>query len=226
MELKKNPKIDLENKKNIFFLIGLTFSLSVTFMSFEWKFFNEIQGKLGDLVIEQLEDEMIPITRAEPPPPPPPPPQQQVIEEIQIVEDDEEIEDEIQIDTEADENTEVQEIELNIEEEIEEEQIFLVVEEMPEYPGGQGALMAFVRENVVYPEIAIDNNIEGTVYVSFVVDKTGKVNNIKILRGVHPALDKEAIAVVQKLRGFSIGKQRGKPVSVQFNLPIKFNISE
>ena len=95
---------------------------------------------------------------------------------------------------------------------------------MPEFPGGEPALLAYVANKIVYPSMAIENETQGTVTVSFVVSKTGKVEQIKILRGVDPLLNAEAIRVIGTLPDFSPGMQSGRPVSVRMNMPIVFKL--
>jgi TonB family protein len=102
------------------------------------------------------------------------------------------------------------------------EQIFFMVENMPEYPGGEMALRKFISENISYPKIAREKGVEGRVYVSFVVDKQGDVANAKIVRGVDPSLDQEALRVVNSLPAWIPGKQRGEAVNVQYTVPIHF----
>jgi TonB family protein len=102
------------------------------------------------------------------------------------------------------------------------EQIFFMVENMPEYPGGEMALRKFISENINYPEIAREKGVEGRVYVSFVVDKQGDVANVKIARGVDSALDQEALRVVNSLPAWKPGKQRGEAVNVEYTVPIHF----
>lgn len=149
------------------------------------------------------------------PPPPPPPP-----EIIEIVEDDVEIEDEIEIeDTESDED-----VEIEIEEE-DDEEFFMVVENMPEFPGGDLGLMKYIQKNVKYPAIAKEYNITGKVYVSFIVDRSGSVTNVKIVRGVDKNLDAEAMRVVKSLPRYTPGRQRGKAVRVMFTIPINFTLN-
>jgi len=93
---------------------------------------------------------------------------------------------------------------------------------MPEYPGGQQALGVFIARNVDYPQQAIDANIDGTVYVRFIVDKSGQVKNPSILRSVSPLLDSAAIDVCRLIPDFAPGMQAGEPISVWYSLPIKF----
>lgn len=99
-------------------------------------------------------------------------------------------------------------------------------EQMPEFPGGQQALIDFLRQNVRYPELERDNDVQGTVYVGFVVDKTGKVRDAKVLRGVPkgPGLETEALRVVRMMPAWKPGMQLGKPVHVQFTIPVKFTL--
>lgn len=107
-----------------------------------------------------------------------------------------------------------------------ESEVFVVVEVSPQYPGGLDALMVFLSTNIVYPKEAMDNGFQGTVYVSFIVEKDGSISTVKVLRGVHPLLDDEAVRVVNMMPNWSPGLQRGKPVRVQFNLPIRFILSD
>jgi len=217
MEPKKNPGVSLEKKKGLFFQIGLVAALLIVLVAFEWKSYEKVEYNLGQLNLDDMEEEIIPITKQEVKPPPPPPPPPEVIE---IVEDDVEIEDEIEIeDTESDED-----VEIEIEEE-DDEEFFMVVENMPEFPGGDLGLMKYIQKNVKYPAIAKEYNITGKVYVSFIVDKKGSVTNVKIVRGVDKNLDAEAMRVVKSLPKYKPGKQRGKSVRVMFTIPINFTLN-
>jgi periplasmic protein TonB len=213
---KKDPKISLENKKGMFFQVGLAVTLVAVLISFEWKSYDKSNYNLGDLNLDDMEEEIIPITRQEVKPPPPPPPPPEIIE---IVEDEVEIENEVEIeetDTDEDEIIEIEE---------DDEEFFMVVENMPEFPGGDLGLMKFIQKNVRYPAIAKEYNITGKVYVSFIVDKQGSVTNVKIVRGVDKNLDAEALRVVSLLPKYKPGKQRGKAVRVMFTIPINFTLN-
>ena len=213
---KKDPKISLENKKGMFFQIGLAATLVIVLIAFEWKSYDRSNYNLGDLNLDDMEEEIIPITRQEVKPPPPPPPPPEIIE---IVEDEVEIENEVEIedtDTDEDEIIEIEE---------DDEEFFMVVENMPEFPGGDLGLMKYIQKNVKYPAIAKEYNITGKVYVSFIVDKSGSVTNVKIVRGVDKNLDAEALRVVKSLPKYKPGKQRGKAVRVMFTIPINFTLS-
>ena len=222
MKSKKNSEVDIERKKPLLFHIGLVVSLSVVLIAFEWKTFDRTQSTLGQLKVDLEEEEMIPITKQEPPPPPPPPPPQTTI--IEIVEDDEEIEEELEImDTEIDENTEIDIVEF-VEEVVEEPEIFTIVEEMPSFPGGEAELFKYLGSNIKYPAMARDAGIQGIVYVTFVVKEDGKISDVRVLRGVGGGCDEEAVRVVEKMPSWKPGKQRGKSVRVQYNLPIRFTL--
>ena len=217
MEIKKNTKVDLEKKRGLFLQIGFVITLLLVFAAFEYRDYEKKAYNLGDLNLDDLEEEIIPITKQDKPPPPPPPPPPEIIE---IVEDDVEIEEEVIIDdTESDED-EIIEIE-----EEDDDEFFMVVENMPEFPGGDLGLMKYIQKNVKYPPIAKEYNITGKVYVQFIVDKTGQVTNVKVVRGVDKNLDAEAVRVVKSLPKYKPGKQRGKPVRVMFTIPINFTLN-
>lgn len=226
MELKKSTKADLESKKNTFFLIGLVVALGVTLLAFEWTTKPSKAESLGSIQTQEVEEEIIPITREQEVKPPPPPPPPKVVEVLNIVDDDVEIEDELEIeDTEADDETVIDVapvIETAEEEEEEEAQVFFIVEDMPEFPGGDLALRKYIANAIKYPVIAQENGIQGKVYVTFVVGKDGRVTNAQIARGVDPSLDKEALRVVNSLPKWKPGMQRGKPVNVSYTVPINF----
>ena len=103
--------------------------------------------------------------------------------------------------------------------------IFTIVEEMPSFPGGEGELAKFLGANIVYPQIAKESAIQGTVYVSFVVDSKGKVTDVKVLRGIGGGCDEEALRVVRMMPSWRPGKQNGQSVRVQFNMPIRFTLN-
>lgn len=221
MEPKKNPKADLERLKGVFMATGLLASMIIVYAIVNMKFYDVSASELGQLVVEQVEEEIIPITQQNTPPPPPPPPPA-APEIIQVVENEVEVAEVEMIDTEADAKTIVEEF--AIKEEVVEEEIFTIVENQAEYPGGTAELFKYLNKEMKYPVVAKENGIQGTVFVQFVVWKDGKIKDVKILRGVNKMLDDEAIRVVKAMPSWSPGKQRGKPVPVYFNLPIKFTL--
>ncbi|MEZ4806260.1 MAG: energy transducer TonB [Flavobacteriales bacterium] len=99
-----------------------------------------------------------------------------------------------------------------------------VVEVMPEFPGGSEALFKYMGKHVTYPEEAIENGVQGTVYVSFVIESDGRINEVKVLRGIGSGCDEEALRVVKSMPNWIPGTQRGKPVRVRYNLPIRFHL--
>jgi protein TonB len=217
MEPKKNTEVNLERKRGLFLQIGLALALLIILGCLEYKEREKSDYNLGQLNLDDLEEEIIPITKQEVKPPPPPPPPPEVIE---IVEDEVEIENEIEIeDTESDEEEAIEIIEED------DEEIFMVVENMPKFPGGDLGLMKYIQKKVKYPPIAKEYNITGKVYISFVVDKSGSVTNVKVVRGVDKNLDAEAVRVIKSLPKYKPGKQRGKAVRVMFTVPINFTLN-
>lgn len=226
MELKKNPKVDLRRFSGLFLQIGFVLSLLIMLGAFNITKREKVVEGFGELEDQNVEEEIIPITRQEEIKPPPPPEPPKVTEVLNIVEDDVEIEDELEIlDTEADQETEVEIVEIEEEEEEEEAQVFFIVENMPEFPGGDLELRKHIAQNIQYPEIAKENGIQGRVFVQFVVNQRGNVEQVKVVRGVDPSLDKEAIRVIENLPSWKPGSQRGKPVKVSFTVPINFQLN-
>jgi periplasmic protein TonB len=226
MEEKKSPKADLESKKFIFTEIGLVIGLALMLVAFEWKSYEKSVIEVATRQVENVAEDIIPITEQKVKPPPPAPVKQVV--KINIVDDNVTVDDNIDIDVEANENTEVQEyvapVKSEEEESAEEAQIFMVVESMPEYPGGEAALYAFLADNIKYPQMAKESGIQGRVFVTFVVERDGRVTDVRVLRGIGGGCDEEAIRVVQSMPKWTPGKQRGKSVRVQYNLPVKFTL--
>ncbi|MDX9909510.1 MAG: energy transducer TonB, partial [Mariniphaga sp.] len=196
------------------------------FAAFEYKTHTKKADSLGQIQAMDVEDEIIPITREQEQPPPPPPPPPQVVEVLNIVDDDVEIKDELIIDTEVTKDMiiDVAPVVSTVakEEEEEETQVFFIVEDMPEFPGGEAALRQFIANEIKYPVIAQENGIQGRVYVTFVVNTDGSIADAKIARGVDPSLDKEALRVVSTLPRWKPGMQRGKAVRVSYTVPINF----
>lgn len=229
MQPKKNPKFDLERKRGLYLQLGFIIALLLVFIAFEYKSYDNSDSSLGKLKLDDIEEEIIPITeqKVKPPPPPPKPP-----EVIEVVKNNVEIEDSVIIESsEVNENDSVY---YEYEEE-DDEEIFMVVEESPEFPCikitrkkekcGVEGLTHFLQNNIEYPEVAKRYEITGKVFVQFVVEKNGKVTNVIVLRGVDPSLDKEAIRVVESFPDWKPGKQRGKSVRVYFTVPISFTLS-
>ncbi len=226
MEAKKTPKADLESKRTFFIQVGLVIALGLMLVAFEWKTYDVEKMDLSSRQVETVEEEMVEITQQNKPPPPPAPPAQTTL--IHIVEDDVEVEDDLIIDAEANELTVIEAYTppaVTEEEEVSEVEIFTVVEESPSFPGGDVARIKFLQQNIVYPQMARESGIQGTVYVTFVVERNGNVTDVRILRGIGGGCDEEAVRVIKAMPKWQPGKQRGKPVRVQFNMPIKFTLA-
>ena len=225
MQLKKSPNASLEDKKLTYVLIGLVLVLSICYVAFEWTEKEVTKYEVTDTDFFFEEEIDIQQTTQETPPPPPPPAVQEV-EVLNVVEDDVEVET-IEINTEDDKDVEViiaPPVEAPVEEE-EEEVIFVVVESMPEFPGGQQALFKYLAENVKYPVIAQENGIQGRVICQFVVNKDGSIVDVVAVRSSgEPSLDKEAIRVIKSMPKWKPGKQRGKPVRVKYTVPVNFRL--
>jgi protein TonB len=224
MEAKKTKKADLEPKKVIFMEVGLIIALAVVLLAFNYRTYERGSMLNIQVQVDNTPEEIIPITKQEVKPPPPPPPKQVTV--INIVKDDVEVEDDIEIDVEADQETVMDDFVpvFEEEEEVAEMEIFTVVEAMPDYPGGDAARMQFLQDNIKYPQMARESGIQGTVYVTFVVETDGSVTDVRVLRGIGGGCDEEAIRVIKLMPKWNPGKQRGKPVRVQFNMPIKFTL--
>jgi protein TonB len=171
-----------------------------------------------------------------PPPPPPPPPPADVVQQQKYVppvvvdsikpEDVKEFmtADQAQVAVKNEEVVEVVEVKAEVQEEDTEATVFVVVEEMPMFPGGDTELLKYISEHTNYPEVAKENNIQGKVIIRFCVTSKGGVSQVSVLKGVDPELDAEAIRVVNTLPAFKPGKQGGKPVPVWYMVPITFTL--
>ncbi|HPM30301.1 MAG TPA: energy transducer TonB [Chryseolinea sp.] len=223
MEPKKTEKADLTNKSFLFFSIGLLVSLSIAIMAFTHKTYDDTSAK--DLNKNQASvEEIMEVPPTDQPPPPPP-----VIQQPQIIEvpDEKKIEEEIDInmDTEVTEDTKVEEIVIQPTVEKEDvDQIFSIVEEQATYKGGMASFYEFVGKKIKYPAQAKRMNIEGKVFVEFVIERDGRLTDVKAIKGIGGGCDEEAVRVVMSSPGWSPGKQRGKPVRTRFVIPINFKL--
>jgi protein TonB len=233
MQPKKNPKADLSKNSSLYFVIGLSVILLISWQAIEWKTYEKDLYGYEALNVDDDDDEEVPITEQikTPPPPPPPPPAPEVIE---VVEDEEEVEETVIESTETDQEEIVEIVEV---EEVEEDidVPFAVIEDVPVFPGCekvpksqrrtcfQEQINKHIRKNFRYPEIAQEMGIQGRVYVQFVIAKDGAITNIR-MRGPDKNLEKEAQRIISKLPQMTPGKQRGRPVRVPFSIPITFRL--
>ncbi len=229
MEVKKSAKANLEDKKLLLREIGLVVALLVVLGAFQWSSKEKSTETLQADNFVVVEEEMVPITTDVPPPPPEAPKEPVVSDIIDIVDDDIKVDNTLLLSTEDEglaitvkdyvaEST-------YVEEEIEEEVPFAIVEHKPKFQGGdQNDFTKWVFNNIVYPEIAKENGVQGRVYLQFTVDKDGSVKNVKVLRGVDSSLDKEAVRVVSSSPKWEPGRQRDKPAKVTFVFPVIFQL--
>ena len=218
----------MENKKSTWLLIGYVIVLAFMFVAFEWTKRDvkiDMSQAVTDLVFE--EEIEIPITEQPEVVAPPPPEAPAIAETLTIVEDDADVEETVIASSEeTGQAVEIKYVPVAVEEEEPEEQtIFEVVEQMPEFPdGGMAGLMQFLSKNIKYPTIAQENGTQGRVTVQFVVNKDGSIVDAKVLRGVDPYLDKEALRVIGTMPKWKPGMQRGKPVRVKYTVPVMFRL--
>lgn len=228
MEVKKTQKANLENRRLLFTEIGLVFALLCVLGAFsvgsrekKTSVFEE------ETQVVEVED-MVPITQETPPPPPEAPKIPVLSDQIDIVQDDIKVEDNFtSLEDNANLGVEIMDYVEEVQEEtVEEEAIpFQLVEEKPSFQGGDpNAFSKWVQSRLVYPEIAKENGVQGRVTIQFTVEKDGSVTNVKVLRGVDPSLDKEAVRVVQSSPKWTPGKQRDRTVKVTYTFPVMFQL--
>lgn len=225
MELKKNPKVDLQNKRSILLEIGLIVALAVVIGAFLYTP-KEVRVEKIDMNYGPVEEEITEITRQDQKPPEPPKKTEiTVITDIlNIVTNDTKITTDIGF-AEFEEDIEIVQQVAVQEEEIEEEQIFYKVEKMPSFMGGDlTTFRNWVQGKVKYPQLAQENNISGRVLLMFVVEKDGTLTNIEVLQTPDSSLSEEAIRVLKTSPKWEPGKQRNQSVRVKYTLPIDFRI--
>ena len=227
MEIKKSPKADLEGKKTTWLLIGFVLILAVMFVAFEWTERDKQVTTDSGVEMPIFEEEMIPITEQEEPKQAPPPPEAPKVEEVlQIAENDADVQETtIQSSEENNQAVEIKYVAPVVEEEEPEEaEIFMVVEEMPEFPGGMAECLKFLGKNIKYPVEAQTAGVQGKVIVQFVVEKDGNIANPKVVRSIDPDLDGEAIRVISIMPKWKPGMQKGQPVRVKYTVPVTFRL--
>ena len=228
MEIKKSEKASMENKKLLFLEIGLVVSLAITYFAFEWTQKETKVAMLDDTAEVVLEEEIISTNLDTPPPPPAAPKIPVLSDQIDIVDDEIEVNDDLFMNLEDDANMGVEIMEyVEVEEEVVEEEAipFQLVEEKPSFQGGDANTFSkWVNQRLEYPEIAKENGVQGRVTLQFTVEKDGSVTKVKVLRGVDPSLDKEAVRVVSMSPKWKPGKQRDRAVPVTYTFPVIFQL--
>ena len=228
MEKKKSERADLQNKKVLFMEIGCIIALALVYFGFEYTSEEVRTAVLDDnSVITEIED-LIPITFETPPPPPAAPKIPVLSDQIDIVDDDIEIDDNMFLKLEDDPGSGVEIMDYIevIDEVVEEEEIpFMLVEEKPTFQKGDANQFSkWVNQRLVYPEIAKENGVQGRITLQFTIDKDGSLTKIKVLRGVDPTLDKEAVRVVSMSPKWEPGRQRDRAVPVTYTFPVIFRL--
>lgn len=227
MEIKKTEKADLERKRFLFLEIGMVIALGIVLTALEWTSRDSGVIDLGESTLLAEEEEIIPITQ-ETPPPPPSAPAPILSDQIDIVDDEITVDDDMFLNLEDDNSLGVEIMDyVEVEEEvIEEEAIpFQLVEEKPTFMGGDAnAFSKWVNQRLVYPEIAKENGVQGRVVLMFTVDTDGTVKNVRVARGIDPALDKEAVRVVSSSPKWTPGRQRDRAVKVNYTFPVIFQL--
>jgi len=224
MKTKKAEKANLENKRWLFFEIGLIFSLASVLVAFEWGApnagkslpgydFSKIDEEMAEITIHQ--ENKIEIPRPKPSP---------VIDVVDNLNDQDDIEVTVEVTDETvnDPDFRIDEI---IEKDTEEDVIHVAVEVYPEFPGGEAAMQKYLKSNLVYTRLAREINLQGSVYVTFVVWKDGSIREIEILRGLGAGLDEEVIRVMNEMPGWTPGSQNGRAVNVRLTMPVRFKLN-
>ena len=225
MEIKKSPKASLEDKRVLFAEIGLVLSLLIVLGAFSYSTHVRIASLASDIRADDVIEIVPPVTR-ETPPPPPAVSLPVLSDQIEIVENDLQVDDFFSVDDSNLEVTIRDYIEEVPDEIIDDETIdFVRVEDKPKFNNGDAnAFSVWVGQHLVYPEISKENNVQGRVILQFTVLKDGSVGNVKVLRSVDSALDKEAVRVVSSSPKWEPGRQRDRAVNVTYTFPVIFQL--
>lgn len=228
MEVKKSEKASLENKRLLFVEIGFVVALLAVLAAFEWSSKEKADSGLLAENTEIIEEEMIPITQETPPPPPEMAKIPILSDQIDIIDDDIKVNDNIiNLEDDSSLGVEIQDYVEEVHEEVVEEETipFQLVEEKPKFQGGDANdFTKWVNQRLVYPEVAKENGVQGRVMLQFTVGTDGSVSGVKVLRGVDPSLDKEAVRVVSMSPKWTPGKQRDRKVKVTYTFPVIFQL--
>ena len=220
MEKRKNPEKDLRKQSGLFFQVGLLAALMLAVSAFEYRT-EAVKPTVYEFDSEGVEDPIIPITVHDVPPPPPR--RKPVI--VNPVESEPDVEPPMDMEPIVD-LEDLDDHEIFVDEGPKEEKVddapFLIVEEMPSPEGGVQTLYKYINKKLKYPHMARRNGIEGTVYLGFVVDENGNMTDLHIVKGIGAGCDEEVLRIFEKSFKWNPGKQRGVPVKVRQQIPIKF----
>lgn len=229
MEIKKSSKADLNNRRLLYVEIGFVVSLAIVIVAFGWTSRDKKTSSLQADNTQIIEEEMVPITQETPPTPPPTLKIPVLSDQIDIVDDEIAVDENIiSLDDNSDLAVEIKDYVQDAPEEVVEEEAipFQLVEVKPLFNGGDPSkeFSAWVGSHLVYPEIAKENGVQGRVMLQFTVTPQGTVTDVKVLRGVDPSLDKEAVRIVQSSPKWTPGKQRDRAVKVTYTFPVIFQL--
>ncbi len=237
MQVKKNPKADLDRNSGLYFVIGLSLVLFLTWRALEYKTYQKEDYVVEAMNVSDEIKEDVPITeqiKTQPPPPPPAAP-----EVIEIVADNDEIEETIIESTETNQESVIEAPiaveDVEVEEEEEEVSVpFSVIENVPVFPGCEDSktneakkacfqkkIQEHVAKEFKYPEVAVEMGVQGRVFVQFAIDNKGYISDIRV-RGPDKNLEKEATRIVAAIPKMTPGMQRGRAVKVPYSIPITF----
>jgi len=227
MKTKRSNKINLENKKFIFFEIGVIISLAIVLAAFEWKSADLPEKLIFQGIDRDIYEEKVEITKhekKEEPKKPEPKLNESIINEIEDGEKADDFDFSAEVTDDVVNDTIVWEPDIDPEPDEVIDIPFTVVEVMPQFIGGEPALIKYLADNINYPREAVESGITGKVFLTFVVHEDGSVRDISLLRGIGGGCDEEAVRVARIMPNWAPGKQRGVPVKVQFVLPITFKL--
>ena len=230
LEVKKSQSANLEQHKSLWLLMGYVLVFAVLFVAFEWTTIEPKEQKKKAKTEAALDipiDIMVPFTIPEKKVVPPPPEAKQIVDILEIVDDEAEIEesDLVSVEEMGDVVDITDNMNIVVEEQVEEETVFQVVENQPEFPGGMKALMKYLQDNIEYPRVSRDNNSQGRAFIRFVVNTDGSIQGVEVLKSSGDMyLDKEAVRVVSGMPKWKPGRQSGKAVRVYYTLPVVFRL--
>lgn len=224
METKKIESARLENQSHEFFLMGLVVALGFLFITFEWSTTEVTKHEIATVAVDPGDEIMLPVTIQKPLTPPAPavaaPPR--VVAPNIVITEKENVPDVELVPTDASVDEDLTAFVAPVEEDPVEDIVFAVCEKDPSFPGGPKAMMEFLSKNIKYPAVCLESGIQGRVFVSFVVDKDGKIVDVTVLKGVHEKLDAEAVRVVSSMPAWTPGEMQGRKVKARFQLPVNF----
>ncbi|MEE1062712.1 MAG: energy transducer TonB [Paludibacteraceae bacterium] len=225
MEVKKNASASLENKSHDFLLMGLVVALGFLFIVFEWSTVDV--KKTAPIMTDEyfVTEDLVPVTIQKPnlPPPAVAAPPRVIAPIIKPVDNDVTV-DPVDVVVPTDDNVTYEPV-VTAPEVVDEDIIHVRAEVQPAFPGGQAAMMKFLKENLKFPSICAENGIQGRVVVSFVVNKNGSIEQVEVLSGVHERLDAEAVRVVKLMPTWTPGQMQGHAVRTKFILPVSFRMA-